>query len=187
MSAPSATVGNSGTGNFTQTGGTNSLNSFLYLGYDAGGSGTYSLGGSGQLSTVYEYVGYWGTGSVTQTGGLNNLGPAGNLTVGELAGSSGTYNQTGGQILTEQEFVGDHGTGTFTQNGGTNSVIQSMTLGFRVGSSGTGSLGGSGLLTLGSLAVGVSGAGLFAQSGGTNNMSNSLLSAILRAATASTT
>ena len=58
-------VGYSGTGTFTQTGGTNNLSyGYLYLGYNAGGSGAYNLSGSGQLSSPnYEYVGYSGTGS----------------------------------------------------------------------------------------------------------------------------
>ena len=48
-------VGLSGTGSFTQSGGTNSLSTggTLYLGYGAGSSGTYYLGGIGLLTTPY--------------------------------------------------------------------------------------------------------------------------------------
>ena len=43
----------------------------LYLGYNAGASGTYTLSGSGLLSAWTQYVGYSGTGNFTQTGGTN--------------------------------------------------------------------------------------------------------------------
>ena len=53
-------VGSSGTGTFTQSGGTNNIGSgCLYLGYNAGSSGSYTLSGSGLLSAANEYVGYY--------------------------------------------------------------------------------------------------------------------------------
>ena len=68
-------VGFSGTGSFTQSGGTNSLGNSndLYLGGEAGGSGTYNLSGSGLLTVGYEFLGTFCTGAFTQTGGTNNL------------------------------------------------------------------------------------------------------------------
>jgi len=58
-------LGYSGTGTFTQTGGTNSSNSnSVYLGYNSGSSGTYSIS-NGQLTAWQEYVGYDGTGSIS--------------------------------------------------------------------------------------------------------------------------
>ena len=48
--APYQYVGYNGTGSFTQSGGTSTV-FFLQLGYNAGGSGTYSLSGSGLLSS----------------------------------------------------------------------------------------------------------------------------------------
>ena len=58
MSIYSQYVGYSGTGSFTQTGGTNNANgnSDLYLGSNAGSSGAYFLG-NGLLSEGIEYVG----------------------------------------------------------------------------------------------------------------------------------
>ena len=63
-------VGYSGTGSFTQSGGTNTLG-LLYLGYNAGACGSYSLGGTAWLKAGYEYVGGSGTGSFTQSAGTN--------------------------------------------------------------------------------------------------------------------
>ncbi len=121
-------VGNSGTGTFpqsgtfTQSGGTNSIgtNGELYLGYNAGDSGAYLLGGSGVLSAFDVLVGYWGTGTFTQSGGTHNCIY---LDIGINAGSSGVYNLSGSGVLSAAtEYVGDTGTGTFTQSGGTNIV-----------------------------------------------------------------
>ena len=50
-------VGYSGTGAFAQAGGTNGT-SQLYLGYQPGSSGSYSLSGTALLSAASEYVGY---------------------------------------------------------------------------------------------------------------------------------
>ena len=97
MSAYCEYVGFSGTGSFTQSGGTNSISSnSFYLGYNAGSSGTYSLSG-GQLSASYEYVGYSGTGTFTQSGGTNSISYY--LYLGYNAGGSGTYSLSGsGQL-----------------------------------------------------------------------------------------
>ena len=72
-------LGNSGTGTFSQSGGTNNVGNYgymgvgLYLGYNLGSSGNYNLSGSGVLATYTEYVGYSGTGAFSQTGGTNNI------------------------------------------------------------------------------------------------------------------
>ena len=63
-------VGYSGTGTFTQSGGTNADANCLYLGYNSGSNGTYSLSG-GYLSAYYTCVGYSGSGTFTQSGGTN--------------------------------------------------------------------------------------------------------------------
>ena len=80
-------VGDTGNGSFTQSGGTNSC-SFFYVGANAGSSGTYSLSGSGPLSSSFEWVGNSGTGAFTQTGGNNSPSF---LTIANNAGSSGAY------------------------------------------------------------------------------------------------
>ena len=62
-------VGYHGAGTFTQNGGTFADdNSILYLGYNSGSNGSYTLS-AGSLSTGQLVVGYLGTGTFTQTGG----------------------------------------------------------------------------------------------------------------------
>ena len=97
LSAPVEYVGYSGTGTFTQSGGTNSIGNDLYLGANAGSSGTYILSGSGLLSAAGEYVGAPGTASFLQSGGTN--------TTSLLAiGSSGSYLLAGGLLQVNGSF-----------------------------------------------------------------------------------
>ncbi len=93
LSAGQEYLGYSASGSFTQSGGTNSVFSTLDLGYNAGGSGTYSLSGSGLLSAPNECIGNSGTGSFTQSGGVNSV--SGCLILGQIAGSIGTYTLNG--------------------------------------------------------------------------------------------
>ena len=126
MSATWETVGSDiGTGTFTQTGGSNSINGLgngggLYLGWNNNPSGicvgNYSLGGTGTLSvTGSAVVGYNGTGTITQTGGACTL-PT--LTFAYSSGSSGTYNLNGGR-LSLTGLVAGPGTVAFNFGGGT--------------------------------------------------------------------
>ena len=89
----------SGTGTFTQTGGTNSVLWRLYLGYIFGISGTYNLSADGpsSLSAYPEYIGYYGAGSFTQTGGNHTVFSG--LYLGYNSGSSGTYDLSGNGLL----------------------------------------------------------------------------------------
>ena len=71
-------VGYSGAGFFTQSGGTHTIGTYLYVGYEPGSSGTYSLsGGSLSVSNTNtndnEYVGYSGTGTFMQSGGTHTI------------------------------------------------------------------------------------------------------------------
>ena len=109
-------IGYSGTGSFTQSGGTNSVSGSLYLGYNSGSSGTYNLSGSGLLSAPSEYIGYSGTGSFTQSGGTNTI--SGSLVLGQNAGSTGTYNLNGG-LLSLSGLTQGAGSATFNFSGGT--------------------------------------------------------------------
>ena len=173
-------IGDSGTGTFTQSGGTNSVfNNILYLGANTGASGTYNLSGQGQVSANTEYLGCSGTGSFTQSGGTNSI--AADLYLGYFLGgsgacSSGAYSLSGsGRLSAGSEYVGYSGTGSFTQSGGTNIIANVLYVSdSSPGISGTYSLGGSGQLSASSEFVGFAGTGTFTQSGGTNSISTSL-------------
>ena len=168
-------VGNGGTGTFTQTGGNISIGNALYLGNNAGDSGTYNLSGTGQLSAPNEYLGYSGTGTFTQPGGTNSFN-FGALYLGYNIGSSGTYSLSGSGQLSGpySEYVGFSGTGTFTQSGGTHNT-SNLYLGYNAGSSGMYNLSGNGQLSASyGESVGSSGTGTFTQSGGTHSVANSL-------------
>jgi autotransporter-associated beta strand protein len=168
-------IGDSGTGTFTQTGGTNSINLSLTLGSNSGSSGTYILSDTGQLSAnSLEIIGGNGTGTFTQTGGTNNA----SIVVGSNGGSSGTYNLSGtGQLYADTEKIGDNGTGTFTQTGGTNTITHNLYLGFNFGS-GTYDLSGTGQLSANAEYIGYIGTGTFTQTGGTNTTSSLVLGAL---------
>ncbi len=113
-------IGHSGTGTFTQTGGTNTLKFYLYLGQYSGASGTYELSG-GELSSWNQYIGCSGVGTFIQTGGTNTL--AWSLDIGHSFGGSGAYELSGtGQLSANREYVGQNWQGAFTHDGGSNTV-----------------------------------------------------------------
>jgi hypothetical protein len=176
-------VGNAAgnTAAFVQTGGTNAITAGgeLFVGLNPSSTGTYALSGSGASLTVgsggIAIVGYNGAGLFTQSGGVV-AAPNAELAVGDNAGSSGTYDLSGGALTTGTEYIGyDNAAGNtalFAQTGGTNSLTPGgqIYIGELTGATGAYSLGGSGLLSLGSssqLIVGYQGNGIFTQSGGT--------------------
>jgi hypothetical protein len=191
LTTTSENIGNSGTGTFTQTGGTNTTGEFC-VAYDAGSSGTYNLsGGVLSASTQYPYVGYSGNGTFTQTGGTAKLrtlaigsqsGSNGvytesdgitilnTLYLGSANGSSGTYNLQGGVLsVFNSEIIGQSGKGSFVQSGGTNQVTNGLYVGVYGGAVGSYDLQG-GRLDVDSTEYigGFGGTGTFTQSGGTN-------------------
>ena len=128
------TVGLSGTGTFTQSGGTSTCGKELYVGSSAGGSTYNQSGGANAVSDLYvgdnssaaynlsggslssfdEYVGWSGTGSFTQSGGTNN---AETLWLG-VSGGTGTYNLNGG-VLVVTSIALNGGYPVFNFSGGT--------------------------------------------------------------------
>ena len=121
-----AYVGNSGTGTFNQSGGTNSIGSTLDLGNNVGDVGSYGLSGVGQISAAYENVGLSGTGTFNQSGGINTV--ANQLILGVNAGASGTYNLNGGLLVASSLGQGP-GTAAFNFSGGTLSRGGGFTVG----------------------------------------------------------
>ncbi len=158
--AASHYVGSSGTGMFTQSGGTNSLSSGLYLGYNPTDVGTYKLNG-GLLSPTSLFAGVVGAGTITQTGGTDSVSLF--VTVGNSAGGAGTYSLGGGLLTAQYETVAYAGSGTIAQSGGTNSV-STLSLATIAGAAGAYNLAG-GLLELNGLIEGA-GASAFNFTGG---------------------
>ena len=181
LSASYEYVGYSGTGTFTQSGGTNNASSSaytgLYLGYSGNSSsGNYNLFGPSLLSAYAEYIGNVGAGTFYESGGANMVGNGG-LTLGYAnTSSSGKYILSGSGLLSApNENVGDSGPGTFAQSGGTNNIGSNGTLYLATGyvaPTGSYDLGGSGRLSAYDECVGYSGTGTFTQSGGTNDVSS---------------
>jgi hypothetical protein len=171
------TVGNSGSGTFIQTGGTNNVgrNSGLYLGVEPGSTGSYALS-AGTLESSAEYIGVLGSGTFNQTGWTNTTG---SLYLGYTYGSTGVYSLSGTAVLTSSyEYIGCHlyygsgGTGTFIQSGGSN-YAGVLNLGVAPASSGSYTLSAGALYARGE-GIGGPGSGTFNQTGGTNTISGSL-------------
>lgn len=123
-------IGWFGTGNFTQTGGTHTVNGSLDVGDNAGG--TYNQSGgtltAGRLS-IGVYAG--STGMYAQSGGTVT---AGSVVIGGN-GATGSYSLSeNAQLTASGEFIGYAGTGTFSQTGGANAVNSNL---YFNGSSGT--------------------------------------------------
>jgi hypothetical protein len=88
-------VGNSGSGTFTQSGGTNTAQD-LILGNQVGGSGTYTLMGGTLHAFGNEFVGHTGPGIFNQSGGINQTT--------FLYVSNATYNQSGGSNFASELY-----------------------------------------------------------------------------------
>lgn len=114
-------LGSSGTGTFTQSGGSNS-SGFLYIAVNTTDRGNYVLDG-GYLNPSFLFLGTSGSGNVTQSGGTCSPGF---LYIAINASGSGTYIVSGsGQFSSWIESVGENGSGSFIQSGGSNTVTVS--------------------------------------------------------------
>jgi autotransporter-associated beta strand protein len=170
--AASEYIGGSGSGTFTQTGGTNTIapGSGIFI-----SNGTYNLSGSGQIealesgfNTCQETVGTGGT--FMQSGGTNTLN-------GQLHVSNGTYQLSGSAQLSVssgasmaggQEFV--QAGGTFTQSGGTNTIGGELYLNGSSALPASYVLTDTGYFTTTFDFIGETGFGTFTQSGGTHTV-----------------
>ena len=106
-------IGMAGIGSFTQTNGSVDVMVDLYLGFFAGGSGTYSLSG-GSLRAGSEIVGRFGAGQFNHTGGTNSVTI---LQIGQNA--PGCYRLSGTGSLTAAARVQVCPSGRFEWFGGT--------------------------------------------------------------------
>jgi hypothetical protein len=184
-------IGDSGTGLFTQSGGTNQAGT-LYLGFDSTATGIYSMTATARVQIASAmYVGYGGTGNFSQAGGAVTVDPGGELVVAYFAGSTGAYTITAGTLSTPTIRVGDDlgAIGQFDQSGGNVTVTGDLSLAaFDPTSTGTYAMTG-GTLAVGSgaaggsLVVGERGTGtflhsagnVFVNSGGTSSGTNGLV------------
>jgi len=194
-SSIAALVGDTGTGEFIQNGGTidyeaadgSAANFTLIVGSGENSDGAYDLN-DGLLSATNLRVGDMGLGVFTQSGGTANL--AGELSVGQASSGDGQYVLEAGTLIAETAVIGNEGVGLFTQTGGENLITWGLTLG-AYGESMPGGIGGfgtaieigtggaqgdgtyqldDGLLSCNSLAVGQDGIGTFNHFGGTNDV-----------------
>ncbi|AUB83191.1 hypothetical protein THSYN_21090 [Candidatus Thiodictyon syntrophicum] len=164
---------NGGTGQFTQSEGTHTVDTRLTVGGAEGATGRYDLTG-GSLDSAVTVVGSssataGGTGVFNNSGGAHRLSRLG-LGAGPLVGpgGNGTYNLSGTGSLQAADRIAvgavPGGVGVFNQTGGTNTVATSVNVAEAVGSTGTYNLSG-GSLTAADLNV--NGGGAFNWTGGT--------------------
>lgn len=122
----SLSIGSSGTGIFTQSGGDVYARRDVRVGRGSGGTGTYNLSGgqlhdSGNLGLGFDGS---GTGTLNMSGGIVDVG--GQLVLGATATNTGYVDQTGGTINVtgsgDKVFVGNNGTGFYTMDAGTLNV-----------------------------------------------------------------
>jgi len=172
LSAFNVWVGVSGSGTFKQSGGTANAWS-IFEGAATGGSGLYSLSGTGILAvSSYEYIGYSTTGSFVQSGGTHTSSTW--LYMGYYTGSKGSYALSAGTLSSNQISVGYQGIGTFAQTGGTHTVANFLTIGDQTAGSGLYTLSG-GSLSAPTENIAYAGTGTFIQSGGTNTTTSLVL------------
>ena len=158
-------VGYSGSGGFTQSGGTHTVAYTLTLGYNAGSSGSYSLSGGSLFAGNGEDIGLSGNGSFTQSGGTNSS-PL-DLAVGD--GGTASYSLSGGLVSTQDLGVGGMKSGVFTQSGGT-VIAGGADIFHALGVTQASYNLRSGLLSVtGQEYIGAFGTGSFVQSGGTHS------------------
>jgi len=160
-------VGNNGIGALTINGGS-VASLYLYLGANAGSSGTATIS-SGTCTLYFEsYIGNSGTGTLLINGGavieINNS----SCYLGYNAGSNGTALVTGGTWSNSGSlFVGNSGIGTLLVNGGAVSDSSGY-LGYNAGSNGLALVTGGTWNNTGDLYIGNSGTGTLNLTGSGN-------------------
>lgn len=172
-----------GTGIFTQSGGTHTVNDTLSIGL--GGVGTYNLN-AGSLSTNSESIGTsiyrfsvetGGTGIFTQNGGTHTV--SGILSIGNGEESTGKYDLSAGSLSAGSEHIYS---GTFNQTGGINTVSGELFIGSPDYDSSYNLSAGNLSASTEHIGLGFNGSdigiGVFTQSGGTNTVNHLTLGLI---------
>lgn len=154
-----------GAGTLEQTGGSLTLGQSILLGTGAGSLGTYTLSGSGQVTTPYIYItdNSGRTGRFIQTGGVCN---AGTVSFGSNGVGLASYDLSGtGQLNAGALRIGSSGATGFTQTGGTCQVSGELDVYSFYNLSGTGALTSK---------LAYVTAGLFTLSAGTHTVTDTL-------------
>ena len=107
-------LGYNSTGSFTQSGGTHTVNVYLWVGYY--GSGSYNLSNGDLHVGSDEYI--IGGSTFTQSGGTHTVDHE--LRVSPL----GSYNLSSGNLTAANEII----EGSFLQSGGTHTVVNDLAL-----------------------------------------------------------
>ena len=112
-------IGHSGTGSVSQSVGTNTCLSLL-IGHYSGGSGSYSLSGTGQLSPTFLHIGKNGVGALSISGGAdadcvssNMGGDSPGIATVTIDGLGSSWTLTT-QLNVGGDMIGNAGTGTVT-------------------------------------------------------------------------
>ena len=195
LTAVNERLGLSGTGRFTQSGGTNQATNLsigyvvLGEGFTSSGTGTYDLNGGALNVSGASRVGEGGAGILNQTGGNHTAGllilggrvefPDGTTSNPGL----GAYTLSDGSLTVKDKTeVGLSGKGIFTQDGGTYTTL-SLYVGhagifpsgnFSGFGDGSYNLNSGALSVLADTRVGYVGNGIFNQTGGTHTVSDIL-------------
>ena len=159
----------------TQTGGSAQFNGALTLDGTGAGTGSYSLGGLGNLAVAgEEVIGDGGIGTFTQTAGTHS--PSGTLTLGHTNTGDGTYQLSGTGTLAAggDAVIGDSGKGQFEQTAGAVNIAGTLTLGAMAGGEGKWTFSNGNLTVTQNVVIGDAGTGTFIQSGGTHAIDGNL-------------
>ncbi len=179
--AATETIGSAGRATWSESSGTNSVGSNLWVGYGDGSTGNYLLSGGTLTAGTQEDIGFFGAsvralGTFVQSGGSNTTP---RLVLGDNTGATGTYTLSSGQLLvTDLEDIGNLGNGQFTQTGGTHIIsgagnAATLIIGDVTNEAGSYTLSGTGTLSVnGSETIGLDhgGKGSFTQHGGTHTV-----------------
>jgi hypothetical protein len=164
--ASDAYVGSVGNGVFTCSGGSHTISGSngLFIGDQAGSSGTAILEGGQFVTKGHMYVGNSGLGKVQMSvSSTASVEVQKDLQIAYQAPSKGTVSVDGGQLAVRgQMSVGNAGEGTYVQRLGSHAVVTvdgDTHVGKVPGGSGTMNLDGGQLVTKGHMYVGNSGIG----------------------------
>jgi fibronectin-binding autotransporter adhesin len=168
-------IGYNTSGFFNTTGGSNVVGTAgLFVGYNAGSFGEYTISGGSLTSNGNQYVGYSGKGNVLAFGGTNTITGTNSLYLGYNTTGTGFYSLSRTPLVVGgTEYVGYSGTGAFEQFATGNSA-GGLVLAYGAGSIGTYSFLGGTLTVSGDEIIGNGGAALFNQTGGANSSTGNL-------------